>query len=157
MRAKRPSILYILADDQGYRDVGCLNPNCKAPTPVLDGLARDGMRFTDSRTSSAVCTPAGPCGDFREATLHHPISGHFSIRRGKWKLLEARGSGGWSFATEALAKEWDLPSLQLHDLEKDPRESTNLAGAFPGKAAELQALLKRYRSEGRSVPAETRR
>ncbi|MDH7568489.1 MAG: arylsulfatase, partial [Armatimonadota bacterium] len=54
---KRPNILYILADDQGYGDVGCNNPNCKAPTPHLDSLAREGMRFTDSHTSSAVCTP----------------------------------------------------------------------------------------------------
>ncbi|MBS3763019.1 MAG: sulfatase-like hydrolase/transferase, partial [Planctomycetes bacterium] len=52
-----PNIVYILADDQGYGDVGCFNPNCKAPTPVLDQLADDGMRFTDSHTSSAVCTP----------------------------------------------------------------------------------------------------
>ncbi|SVA99743.1 uncharacterized protein METZ01_LOCUS152597, partial [marine metagenome] len=42
-----PNILVILADDLGYGDVGCYNPESKVPTPNLDRLAKDGMRFTD--------------------------------------------------------------------------------------------------------------
>ena len=44
-----PNILMILADDLGYGDVGCYNPESKVPTPNLDRLAKDGMRFTDAR------------------------------------------------------------------------------------------------------------
>ena len=55
--AKRPNILVILADDLGYGDVGCYNPDSKVPTPHLDKLAREGMRFTDAHSPSTVCTP----------------------------------------------------------------------------------------------------
>jgi arylsulfatase A len=56
--APKPNIVYILADDLGYGDVQCYNPQRgKIPTPNLDRLAADGMRFTDAHTGSSVCTP----------------------------------------------------------------------------------------------------
>lgn len=53
----RPNVVLVLADDMGYGDVGAYNPDAKIPTPHLDRLAREGMRFTDAHTSSGVCTP----------------------------------------------------------------------------------------------------
>ena len=56
--ASRPNIVYILADDLGYGDVHCLNPERgKILTPNLDRLAEQGMRFTEAHSGSAVCTP----------------------------------------------------------------------------------------------------
>jgi arylsulfatase A-like enzyme len=55
--ADKPNIIYILADDLGYGDVQCLNPEGKIKTPHLDRLASQGMIFTDVHSSSAVCTP----------------------------------------------------------------------------------------------------
>lgn len=55
--ADRPNIVVILADDMGYGDVQALNPKSKIPTPHLNGLAKDGMTFTDAHTPSSVCTP----------------------------------------------------------------------------------------------------
>jgi len=52
-----PNIVYILADDLGYGDVRCLNPDGKIPTPNIDRLASQGMLFTDAHSGSAVCTP----------------------------------------------------------------------------------------------------
>src|SRR6186997_1409662 len=52
-----PNIIYILADDLGYGDVGCFNPESKIPTPNLDRLASEGIRFTDAHSPSSVCTP----------------------------------------------------------------------------------------------------
>lgn len=52
-----PNIIYILADDLGYGDVGAFNPESQIPTPHLDRLAAEGMRFADAHTSSSVCTP----------------------------------------------------------------------------------------------------
>jgi len=53
----RPNIVYILADDLGYGDVGSYNPASKVPTPQIDRLAAEGMRFTDAHSPSSVCTP----------------------------------------------------------------------------------------------------
>ncbi|MFW6371141.1 MAG: sulfatase family protein [Bacteroidota bacterium] len=52
-----PNIIFILADDLGYGDLRCYNPNSKIPTPNLDMLAMKGMRFTDAHSPSALCTP----------------------------------------------------------------------------------------------------
>ncbi len=53
-----PNILFILADDLGYGDVACYNPESRVPTPNLDKLAGEGMRFTDAHSPSTVCTPS---------------------------------------------------------------------------------------------------
>ena len=55
--AQRPNIVYILADDLGYGDLACQNPNSKIPTPNLDRLASQGVRFIDAHAPSSVCTP----------------------------------------------------------------------------------------------------
>ncbi len=57
-KPERPNILFILADDLGYGDVSCYNPEAKVATPNVDRLAREGMRFTDAHSPSTVCTPS---------------------------------------------------------------------------------------------------
>ena len=55
----KPNIVVILADDLGYGDVQCYNPQRgKIPTPNIDRLASQGMRFTDGHSSSGVCSPS---------------------------------------------------------------------------------------------------
>lgn len=54
----RPNIVFILADDLGYGDLGCQNPASRIQTPRLDRLASQGMRFTDAHAPSALCTPS---------------------------------------------------------------------------------------------------
>ena len=55
---QRPNIIFIMADDMGFGDVGCYNPETKIPTPNMDRLASEGIRFTDAHSPSAVCTPS---------------------------------------------------------------------------------------------------
>lgn len=55
--ARLPNIVFILADDLGYGDPQCYNPQSQTPTPHIDRLAAEGLRFTDMHTPSAVCTP----------------------------------------------------------------------------------------------------
>jgi arylsulfatase A len=52
-----PNIIVILTDDLGYGDLGCYNTGSKIPTPNLDKLAAQGVRFTDAHAPSSVCTP----------------------------------------------------------------------------------------------------
>lgn len=54
---KQPNIVFIMADDMGYGDVGCYNADSLIPTPNMDRLAKQGVRFTDAHSPSAVCTP----------------------------------------------------------------------------------------------------
>ena len=52
----RPNIVFIVADDLGYADLGCYGG--RAPvSPVLDRLAAMGMRFTQGYANSPVCSP----------------------------------------------------------------------------------------------------
>ncbi|MCB0688443.1 MAG: arylsulfatase, partial [Saprospiraceae bacterium] len=54
----QPNIVIIYADDMGYGDLHCQNPGSKIPTPNLDQLASEGMRFTDAHSSSGICSPS---------------------------------------------------------------------------------------------------
>ncbi|MEL6430019.1 MAG: arylsulfatase [Planctomycetota bacterium] len=81
-RSKRPNIVYVLADDVGYGDVGCNGPDGRIPTPRLDRLASEGMRFVDAHSGSAVCTP----------TRYGVLTGRYA-----WRSRLARGVlDGWS-------------------------------------------------------------
>ena len=54
----KPNIVLIYADDMGYGDMACQNPDSKIPTPHLDQLASEGARFIDGHSSSGICTPS---------------------------------------------------------------------------------------------------
>lgn len=54
---KKSNIIVILADDLGIGDLASYNQKSKIPTPNLDQIAKQGMRFTDAHTPSSVCTP----------------------------------------------------------------------------------------------------
>ena len=57
-QAAPPNIVIILADDMGYGDLKSYNPDSKIPTPHLDQLAAQGMRFTDAHASGPLCHPS---------------------------------------------------------------------------------------------------
>lgn len=54
----KPNVIFILADDMGYGDISCYNPNARIQTPNIDGLADAGLRFTAGHSTSSVCTPS---------------------------------------------------------------------------------------------------
>ncbi len=54
--AKRPNIILILADDLGWKDLGCYGSTYHE-TPNLDALAKRGMRFTQAYSASPLCSP----------------------------------------------------------------------------------------------------
>jgi len=60
MTKNQPNIIYIVADDLGYADLGCYGGRDEPwgpVSPVLDGLAADGIRFTQGYSNSPVCSP----------------------------------------------------------------------------------------------------
>src|SRR4051812_40830763 len=54
--AARPNFIFILADDLGWRDLGCYGSTFYE-TPAIDGLAASGMRFTSAYAACPVCSP----------------------------------------------------------------------------------------------------
>ncbi|MEC8825847.1 MAG: arylsulfatase [Verrucomicrobiota bacterium] len=55
--AEKPNIVFILADDLGFRELGCYGQE-KIQTPRIDQLAREGMKFTRAYSGSPVCAPS---------------------------------------------------------------------------------------------------
>src|SRR6266513_5612791 len=55
-QSTKPNIVFILADDLGYADVGCYGQR-DYTTPNVDGLAIEGLRFTQGYSNSASCSP----------------------------------------------------------------------------------------------------
>ena len=53
-----PNIILVYADDLGYGDLSCYNPGCAYPTPRLDQMAAEGIRFTDAHSPSTICSPS---------------------------------------------------------------------------------------------------
>ncbi|CAA6679805.1 MULTISPECIES: arylsulfatase [unclassified Lentimonas] len=86
----------------------------------------------------------------RAGVIHHSISGHFGYRQGKWKLLLAKGSAGWTGPKENQLPK-DTPKAQLYDMEKDPGETTNLYESHPEVAQRLLAQLEADIFNGRST------
>jgi arylsulfatase A len=58
IKSRPPNVVIIYADDMGHGDLAIQNPNSKIPTPNLDRLARQGMRFSDGHSSSGICSPS---------------------------------------------------------------------------------------------------
>jgi arylsulfatase A len=53
-----PNIIIIYADDLGYGDLSCYNPDSAYQTPRLDQMAAEGIRFTDAHSPSTICSPS---------------------------------------------------------------------------------------------------
>jgi len=86
----------------------------------------------------------------RAGVIHHSISGHFAYRKGPWKLLLAKASGGWTSPTERQAPA-SLPNGQLYNMSADLGEKKNLYDLKPKLVASLLAQLENDIAEGRST------
>ncbi len=106
-------------------------------------MAEDSVSFLPALSGEPIVST-------RKGVIHHSVSGHFAYRQGKWKLILARGSGGWSSPTEREVKS-DAPDAQLYDMESDPGEQTNLYLSHPEVAERLLADLTADVKRGRST------
>lgn len=116
----------------------------------------------DVATDSFDMLPAmlgtqGEAESIRPHLLTQSFGGEFQIRKGNWKYLDHKGSGGNGYDRPPM-KQYALPDTapdapgQLYDLEKDPGETKNLFFAEEAKRKEIQQLLEELKSSGRSAP-----
>lgn len=110
-RERPPNIVFVLADDLGYGELGCYGQD-KILTPCIDRMAAEGTRFTSAYAGSTVCAPS------RCALMTGKHLGHCTVRGNKSRQGERvplqpedvtvaevlRGAG---YATAAVGK-WGL-------------------------------------------------
>ncbi len=87
----------------------------------------------------------------RESAISASISGTPAVRSGTWKYIAAPGSGGWGKGGD------QSQPVQLYDLANDIGETMNLAAAQPERVAEMQALLEKLITDGRSTPGASQK
>lgn len=75
----KPNVIFILADDLGYGDLGCFGQK-KIKTPHLDRMATEGMRFTQGYAGTTVCAPSRCALMTGQHTGHCPIRGNKEIK-----------------------------------------------------------------------------
>lgn len=87
----------------------------------------------------------------RESIVHHSLGGYFAIRKGKWKLTTALGSGGFTDPRIEEPAVGQSPGT-LYDIDKDPEEKANLYDKNPEIVKELTELLVKLKQQGYSRP-----
>jgi arylsulfatase A len=137
----KPNILLLYADDMGYGDLAVQNAKSKIPTPCLDQLVREGMRFTDGHSSSGICTPS------RYAMLtgrHHWRKFHGIVNalgtsvfdKEEWTLPEMLQEEG--YITACIGKwhlGWDWPAIRKPDAKPMKRKKGRGTQTFWGADA----------------------
>lgn len=142
-----PNIVIIYADDMGYGDLNCQNPGSKIPTPNLDQLAAEGMRFTDAHSSSGICSPSrfalltgtyhwrrqhgivGPFGEpfFKDSDITLPkvlkTRGYSTACIGKWHL-----GWQWDFRNEPSGEVMQWGAMRKFYLPGDVEWNKPIAG-----------------------------
>ncbi|WP_449284320.1 sulfatase-like hydrolase/transferase [Maioricimonas rarisocia] len=106
-----PNVVLIFVDDLGYGDVGCYGAT-KVKTPNIDRLAKEGRRFTDAHSASAVCTPS------RYAML----TGEYPFRQGS--------NGVWGPQSNSVGFIIDPDKLTLGDVFKTAGYQTACIGKW---------------------------
>jgi len=140
-QTKPPNIVLFLADDLGYGDLSCNNPDSRIRTPVLDGLAAEGMNFSDAHTPSGVCSPT------RYGLLTGRYAWRTRLKRGVLrasspplieksrltlpKMLVKRGYATGAFGKWHLGRRWTL---------RDPNGAVTVKNIDWSKPAEYCAL-----------------
>lgn len=113
---------------------------------IVGGTVPEGMGV-DSRNALAALLSPQPTTPVREYAIHHSLWGTFAIRKGSWKLIPHRGSGGFTFPKELDPRQVDGPVGQLYNLAKDPSETVNLWNDNPEIVASLSAMLSKVQAE----------
>jgi hypothetical protein len=114
---KKPNIVYILADDLGYAELGCYGQK-KIKTPNIDKLAAEGMRFTQHYSGNPVCAPS------RCALMTGLHTGHTQVRGNK----QVGGKEGWVLGS-TIGGQWPLEAGTV-TVAKILKEGGYKTGAF---------------------------
>ena len=158
----RPNIIVVLVDDMGFSDLGCYGS--EIPTPNLDALAANGLRFTQFYNTGRCCptraslltglypkefhdqpiipmegrslVPAFANQPILRDAIYWEHEGNAAIRVGDWKLVRQGAKGAW----------------ELYDLKADRTELHDLAGSQPEHAQELATQWLAWATRAHVLP-----
>ncbi|WP_323845958.1 sulfatase-like hydrolase/transferase [Microbulbifer magnicolonia] len=134
-RDQLPNVVFILADDVGFGDLGIYGG--KMPTPNLDQLATDGMRFTDAHAPAALCAPS-----------------RFSYMTGSYPYRNGRPGGSWDVNfSSGFSFNGDRTKAGKHLTVGDIMQKAGYKTAFFGKM-HLGGTV--YDSEGNVIREKTK-
>jgi len=102
--------------------------------PMAEGAGEDSYNMLPAMLAQ------NQSNSIRPYTIHHSASGHFAIRRGRWKLISQLGSGGFTVPVKVEAAPGEAAGM-LFDLENDPGETRNVYSNYPEIVEELTELL----------------
>jgi len=117
---KKPNIVYLLADDLGYAELGCYGQK-KIKTPHIDKLAAEGMKFTQHYSGNPVCAPS------RCALMTGLHTGHTQVRGNK----QMGGKEGWVLGS-TIGGQWPLEAgtVTIAGILKDAGYTTGAFGKW---------------------------
>ena len=107
-----PNVVLIFADDLGYGDLGCYGAT-KVQTPNIDRLAKEGRRFTDAHSASAVCTPS-----------------RYALLTGEYPVRAGGGAGVWGPAPVTSGLIIDTDKVTIADVFKNKGYATAALGKW---------------------------
>ena len=107
-----PNVVLIFADDLGYGDLGCYGAT-KVQTPNIDRLAKEGRRFTDAHSASAVCTPS-----------------RYALLTGEYPVRANGGTGVWGPAPVTSGLIVDTAKVTIADVFKNKGYATAALGKW---------------------------
>jgi arylsulfatase A-like enzyme len=112
---RRPSVVFILADDLGYADLGCYGGHGVSCSPEIDRMAAGGLRFTDGYANSPVCSPT-----------------RFALATGRWQYRLRAGNDEPIASRHRGSPTLGLPPAHptLASLLRDAGYRTALAGKW---------------------------
>ncbi|MGJ8723396.1 MAG: sulfatase-like hydrolase/transferase [Roseibacillus sp.] len=106
----KPNVVIIYGDDVGYADLGCYGAE-KIPTPNLDKMAAEGLRFTDAHCAAATCTPSryslltGEMAFRKKGTGILPGDAAMAIHPDQFTMADAFQAAGY---TTGVVGKWHL-------------------------------------------------
>lgn len=115
----KPNILFILADDLGWRDLGCYDSPFNE-TPHLDKLASQGLRFTQAYTAGSVCSP----------TRGSLMTGKVPVRTGVTDYIPGLPSTGRKLVTKPTSKQLPLEEVTVAEALQEGGYQTFYAGKW---------------------------
>ena len=108
---KHPNVIIIMADDMGFGDVEAYNSESAIPTPHMDLVASEGMRFNDAHSPSGVCTP----------TRYGLLTGRYA-----WRLPELASGVTWGYSPLVI----DTNRTTIADIMSEAEYHTAVIGKW---------------------------